>query len=199
MRAAMTSINFFEAETAGLSMKEVAAEKLHHLTDAKNYLELFLRQSLKSDQKLGGNSEQLVKRVKDIQRLVHLKFLKRSIIYLFAHFSNRQLTFTLIVDAAFQCCSHLSTVCLQIDVCRYLARKEEAQNGELVVLASPQTSTKKPPAGKRSSMTLSTKPALKPKPTLFATDPDVKHDLAAMVNLLKYEYLITILIISHEG
>lgn len=70
MRAAMTSINFFEAETANLSMKEVAADKLHHLTDAKNYLELFLKQSLKNDQKFGGTSEQAVRRVKDIQRLV---------------------------------------------------------------------------------------------------------------------------------
>lgn len=68
MRAAMTSINFFEAETVGLSMKEVAAEKLHHLIDAKNYLELYLKQSLKSDQSIGGSSDQLVKRVKDIQR-----------------------------------------------------------------------------------------------------------------------------------
>ncbi|OQR78340.1 hypothetical protein BIW11_06473 [Tropilaelaps mercedesae] len=150
MRAAMTSINFFEAETAGLSMKKVAAEKLHHLADAKQYLELFLQRSLQGDSKPGATSEQISKRIKDIHR-------------------------------------HLSTVSLQIDVCRYLARREEAQKGVLIILSGSSVSTNREDANTISTSQLrpgsSTQLSVKPKPTLFSTDPNVKHNLAAMILL----------------
>lgn len=78
MRAAMTSINFFESETASLSMKEVAAEKLHHLADAKKYLELFLQRSLENDQKSSEDAGQHSKRIKDIYRSVFLNHFESS-------------------------------------------------------------------------------------------------------------------------
>ncbi|XP_028968166.1 uncharacterized protein LOC100907039 [Galendromus occidentalis] len=121
VRAAMTSINFFEREIVSLSAREIVTEKLSRLTEAKKHLEKFLSLSI------SGNTAKSVRLAMPIKEI------------------NR----------------HLSTVALQIDVVKFLARREEAQDGCLIYLDSDE----------------------KLLPTLFSRKANEKHDLAAMILL----------------